>query len=208
MYFYCHVYVFLLYVPVSPSCQLALFGYPDWGFSVLFLSCKANARVKPPKTGHSPHCSNILCCSMYCLFCVVLCIMWVWVSVWVCVRVCKCVLYYCHRVATQLQFTNISYRIVPYHSISLFFFIYAYVSQAVSLAQVSPAKLYMQLLSPPHVPHALPISFFPKGLFNPKVLSSVSHYVKPVLFRRFRLWNPFLDWNISLNPITVVELAI
>jgi hypothetical protein len=25
--------------------------------------------------------------------------------------VCKCVLYYCHRVATQLQFTNISYHI-------------------------------------------------------------------------------------------------
>jgi len=25
--------------------------------------------------------------------------------------VCKCVLYYCHRVATQLQLTNISYHI-------------------------------------------------------------------------------------------------
>jgi len=25
--------------------------------------------------------------------------------------VCKCVLYYCHRVATKLQLTNISYRI-------------------------------------------------------------------------------------------------
>ena len=32
---------------------------------------------------------------MYCLFCVVLCI------------VCVCVLYYCHRVATQMQLTNI-----------------------------------------------------------------------------------------------------
>jgi hypothetical protein len=29
----------------------------------------------------------------------------------------KCVLYYCHRVATQLQLTNISYRIVSYHII-------------------------------------------------------------------------------------------
>jgi len=41
---------------------------------------------------------------MYCLFCVVLCI----------VSVCKYVLYYCHRVATQLQLTNISY-IIKFH---------------------------------------------------------------------------------------------
>jgi len=33
-----------------------------------------------------------LCCSVYCFM-------------------CKCVLYYCHRVATQLQSTNISYHI-------------------------------------------------------------------------------------------------
>jgi hypothetical protein len=38
--------------------------------------------------------------STYCLFCIVLCI------------VCKCVPYYCHRVATQLQFTNISHHII------------------------------------------------------------------------------------------------
>jgi hypothetical protein len=31
--------------------------------------------------------------------------------------VCKCVLYYCHRVATQLQLTNI-YHIISYHTIS------------------------------------------------------------------------------------------
>jgi hypothetical protein len=30
-----YVYVFLLYVYLSSSYQLALFGYPDWGFSVL-----------------------------------------------------------------------------------------------------------------------------------------------------------------------------
>jgi hypothetical protein len=41
-----------------------------------------------------------VCCSMYCLFFVVLCI------------VCKCVLYYCHRVSTELQLTNISYHII------------------------------------------------------------------------------------------------
>ena len=44
-------------------------------------------------------------CSVLCILfhCVVLCI----VCVCVCVCVCKCVLYYCHRVSTQLQSTNI-----------------------------------------------------------------------------------------------------
>jgi len=41
-------------------------------------------------------------------FCVVLCIV-CFVSFCV-LSVCECVLYYCHRVATQLQLTNISYH--------------------------------------------------------------------------------------------------
>jgi len=41
-------------------------------FPCLFLSCKANARVKPAKMGHDPHSSEFLCCSI--IFCVVLCI--------------------------------------------------------------------------------------------------------------------------------------
>jgi len=45
-------------------------------FPCFFLSCKANARVKPAKTGHCPHSSKILCCSVYCWFCVVLCIVY------------------------------------------------------------------------------------------------------------------------------------
>jgi len=45
-------------------------------FPCFFLSCKANARVKPAKTGHGPHSSNIvvlfcvlfvLCRSVYCV---------------------------------------------------------------------------------------------------------------------------------------------
>jgi hypothetical protein len=44
-----------------------------------------------------------LCCSMYCLFCVVLYCL--------CVNVYCTVLYNCHRVSTQLQLTNISYHI-------------------------------------------------------------------------------------------------
>jgi len=47
---------------------------------------------------------RFLCCSVYCLFCVALC--------FVCVCVCKCVLYYFHRVATQLQLTNIYIYII------------------------------------------------------------------------------------------------
>ena len=35
------------------------------GFPYFFLSCKANARVKPAKTGHGPHSSKI-----FVLFCV------------------------------------------------------------------------------------------------------------------------------------------
>jgi len=40
--------------------------------------------------GHGPHSSKLFCRSVNC--------------------VCKCVLYYCHRVATQFQLTNISYQ--------------------------------------------------------------------------------------------------
>jgi len=53
-------------------------------FPCFFLSCKANARVKPAKTGHGPHSSWFLCRSVYCLFCVVPCI--------VCVYMCTVLL--------------------------------------------------------------------------------------------------------------------
>jgi len=67
------------------------FGYTDWGFSVIFLICNANASVYHAKMGHGPN-SSIIFVSFFVLFCVVLCIV-----------VCKCVLYYCHWMATQLQ---------------------------------------------------------------------------------------------------------
>jgi hypothetical protein len=91
--------VVLLYVYVSSSCQVELFGYPDRGFfSCFFLSFKANARAKPAKMGHVPHSSKMF---VLCIVC--------FVSFYV-MFLCKCVLYYCHRVATQLQLTNTSYR--------------------------------------------------------------------------------------------------
>jgi heme/copper-type cytochrome/quinol oxidase subunit 2 len=71
-------------------------------FSVLFsLSCKANTRVKPAKTGARP--------ALFLIF-VLFYVMLVFVSFSV-LFVCICVLYYCHRLATQLQLTNISYQI-------------------------------------------------------------------------------------------------
>jgi len=65
-------------------------GLADYDQQRFFLSCKANARVKPAKTGHGPQFSKILFV-FYVLF------------------VCKCVLFYSHRVATQLQ---LSYHII------------------------------------------------------------------------------------------------
>jgi len=71
-------------------------------FPCFSLSCKANARVKLAKMGHGPHSSKF-----FLLFYILFCFMLFLFSF-----VCKCVLYYCHRVATQLQLSNISH-IIP-----------------------------------------------------------------------------------------------
>jgi len=114
IYFYKLLYIFQAVSPpiirstklyiqcrvLSNQYRCLLLSWMRWNcvFPRSFLGCKANARVKPVKTGHGLHTSKIfvlfyilfaLCRSVYYL--------------------CKCVLYYCHRVATQLQLINISY---------------------------------------------------------------------------------------------------
>jgi len=65
------------------------------------LSCKANAGVKLAKMGHGPHSSKL----------VVICVVLLLFVLFYVLFMCKCVLYYCHRVLTQLQLTNILYII-------------------------------------------------------------------------------------------------
>jgi hypothetical protein len=67
-------------------------------FPCFFLSCKANARLKLAKTGYGPHYSTLV------VICVVV-LLFVLFSV---LFLCICVLYCCHRVATQLQLINTS----------------------------------------------------------------------------------------------------
>ena len=109
MYFYFYVYVFLLYVYASSSCQLALFGYPDWNFSVLFPQLQGKCQGKTAKTGHGPDISKIFV--LFYTYTYIVC----FVSFCV-LFVCKYVLYYCHRLATLFQLTNI-YHIVSYQII-------------------------------------------------------------------------------------------
>jgi hypothetical protein len=79
------------------------------GFPCFFLSCKANARIKLANRGHGPHYSKL----------VVICVVLLLFVLFHVLFVCKCVLYYCHWVATQLQLSNIiSYRISYHHIIS------------------------------------------------------------------------------------------
>jgi len=83
MYSYCClcilIVVYVLLSMYSYRCLCVVYVFSDAAtltevFPCFFLSCKANARVYLAKTGHGPRSSKLLCCSMYCLFCVVLCI--------------------------------------------------------------------------------------------------------------------------------------
>jgi len=65
MYFYCYVYAFLLYVYYLHRANWHSSATLSEGFPCFFLSCKANAGVKPAKVLF--YVSFVLCRSVYCL---------------------------------------------------------------------------------------------------------------------------------------------
>ena len=60
--------------------------------------------------GHGPHSSKLVVICVVLLLFVLFYVLFIFVLLHV-LFVCKCVLYYCHRVLTQLQLTNISYQV-------------------------------------------------------------------------------------------------
>ena len=108
MYFYC-------YVLCVSYCMFMYLHRANWQssaalnevFPCFFLGCKDKCQGKTREDGARPTLFQnfcvlpcIVCFVSFCLSCV-------------CVCVCKCVLYYCHRVATQLQLTNTSiYQVI------------------------------------------------------------------------------------------------
>jgi hypothetical protein len=84
----CVCVVFVMCGCLDNVYTLNLFGYPDLGFSVLFLSCKANARVKLAKTGHGQHSSKFVICVVLFVIRVVLLL----IVMFHVLFMCKCVL--------------------------------------------------------------------------------------------------------------------
>ena len=101
VYCYC-MFMYLHRANCHPSATLTEV------FPCFFLSCKANARVKLANMGHGPKSSKLVVLCVVLLLFVLFYVLFLFVLFYV-LFVCKCVLYYCHRVLTQLQLTNISY---------------------------------------------------------------------------------------------------
>jgi hypothetical protein len=94
--------------------------------------------------------------------------------------VCKCVLYYCHRVSTQLQLTSISYYIIslllqkPTTSM--------YLGRMNSLHAFQSFTIYFNLILPPvHVclTSGIPVSGFPLITLHACLLSFACYMASP-----------------------------
>jgi hypothetical protein len=92
MYSYCYV-CSVLYILFS-SCQLAISGYPDWGFSVLFPQLQGKYQGIRRKDGARSALFLIseLCCSMYCFVSIMRCSLYCLFVLFYVLFVCKCVL--------------------------------------------------------------------------------------------------------------------
>jgi hypothetical protein len=104
-----------------PSCLCILIVQLPW--LRFFRAFSSVVRQIPgynsPRRGTARTVPKHFCVVVCIVFCVVLCIVCLFFFLSFCVLfVCKCVLYYCHRVTTQLQLTNI-YHII-YHVNSAF----------------------------------------------------------------------------------------
>jgi hypothetical protein len=83
-------------------------------FPCFSLSCKANPRVELAKTGHGQHSSKLVVRVVLfvirdvLLLIALFYVLFVSIVLFCVLCVCTCVLYYCHRLSTQLQLTNIS----------------------------------------------------------------------------------------------------
>jgi hypothetical protein len=107
MYFYCYAPIVCLCILIACLCIFIVpagtLRLPWLRFFRAFSSVVRQMPGKAHKDGARPALLLNLCVAV-CIVCFVLfCVLFV----------CKCVLYYSHRVATQLQLTNISYHI-PY----------------------------------------------------------------------------------------------
>jgi len=106
------IYVFLLLCQCIFIVCVCIFIVPAGTLQLprlrFFRASSSVVRQMPgykPKDGARPALFQNFCVVLYIVSFVSFCLLFV----------CKCVLYYCHRVATQLQSTNISYDI--YHII-------------------------------------------------------------------------------------------
>ena len=79
----------LLTILISP-CQLALFGYPDWGFSVLFPQLSDKCQGITRKDGAR---STIFPVSCYLLCSVVICVVLLFVTFYVVICVVLCTVF-------------------------------------------------------------------------------------------------------------------
>ena len=107
----------VLYI-LFPSCQLALFDYPDRGFSVFFPSdVRQMLRYNWQRPGTACTLPNELCCSVYCLCVNVYCTV-LYCTVLYC-TVLYCTLLYCTVLYCTVLYCTVLYCTVLYCTVLL-----------------------------------------------------------------------------------------